>query len=358
MRFRRSQRIGILGFKMRFEDERYVRVYTRHTNTLKKIGWEGRSVWRNLLPELDRAGVFYCGGDDPVDAVATVLEMPDDIVRLGLERLIERRCIVHIPEKDCLFAPRFMEAQEAVQSNALKQKLKRDRAKARRALADLSADPKVASLIESDDEPSDTSGVVNSGSQKPQTTPEGSTPTPEGSTPTLCDNLKPSLPSRAEPNLGGGGAQPVPTLLREHPDEHFNSRDDIPLAYYRPSDWLIDDARAKGLTEDEITGTLDRYRKSSRQVIGRQGGHDKAFAAFLEMTLKNRGGPNGQTGRTATGRSTPPGRTSSKPPASRAAGGANGGTGNPPRPTSERDERARARAKRIFASAPSRRSSG
>jgi hypothetical protein len=39
---------------MDYANERYVRLYTRDTTTVKLLGWQGRLVWWSLLRKLDR----------------------------------------------------------------------------------------------------------------------------------------------------------------------------------------------------------------------------------------------------------------------------------------------------------------
>lgn len=105
---------------MNFEDEPYVRVYKRKTITTKLIGWEGRMVLRSLLLEVDRAGALELEGMDPAEALAALDEMPIEFVRVGMARLIERG-VVTIRD-GVLFIPRFLEAQEARQSDAQRQR--------------------------------------------------------------------------------------------------------------------------------------------------------------------------------------------------------------------------------------------
>lgn len=105
---------------MNFEDEPYVRVYKRKTVTTKLIGWEGRMVLRSLLLEVDRAGVLDLDGMDPAEALVALDEMPLEHAKVGMGRLIERGVVVI--QNGVLFIPRFMEAQEARQSDAQRQR--------------------------------------------------------------------------------------------------------------------------------------------------------------------------------------------------------------------------------------------
>ncbi len=113
---------------MNFEDERYVRVYTRKTVTTKLIGWEGRATLHALLLEVDRAGVLDLEGEGPAEALSALSELPIEVTRIGMPRLIERG-VVTIRDNQ-LVLPRFLEAQESRQSDAQRQRESR----AKRAL--------------------------------------------------------------------------------------------------------------------------------------------------------------------------------------------------------------------------------
>ena len=55
---------------MNFEDEDYVRLYTRDTVTWELLGWEGHCVLTLMLRgKFDRAGVFVTGSHDLSRAV-------------------------------------------------------------------------------------------------------------------------------------------------------------------------------------------------------------------------------------------------------------------------------------------------
>lgn len=110
---------------MNFEDERYVRVYTRKTVTTKLLGWEGRACLHALLLEVDRAGVLELEGMDPADALSALSDIPVEFARVGMARILERG--VAVVSDGRLFLPRFLEAQEARQSDAQRQRESRAR---------------------------------------------------------------------------------------------------------------------------------------------------------------------------------------------------------------------------------------
>lgn len=110
---------------MNFEDERYVRVYTRKTFTTKTLGWEGRLVFWSLLVEVDRAGVLETGGREPALVVAAMCDLPLEVARVGIARCLELGA-VEVSDRGMVI-PRFIEAQEAKQSDKARQRESRGR---------------------------------------------------------------------------------------------------------------------------------------------------------------------------------------------------------------------------------------
>lgn len=116
---------------MNFEDEPYVRIYTRDTKTWLRLGWEGQSVFSLLWRKLDRAGVLD-DVTDPVADVALVTGMPEALVSVGLERMLRLGVVEHRGTR--LVGPRYVEAQTAVKTDRLRsaelRKRRRDMARA------------------------------------------------------------------------------------------------------------------------------------------------------------------------------------------------------------------------------------
>lgn len=111
---------------MNWPDERYVRIYTRDTMGWLKLGWEAQALFYLILRQADRAGVVS-DYDDP-DGLASFLRMPPEVVRRELPRLIKNGCIAERP--GYLIVPNYVEAQEAHQTDAQRQRDFRDRRKA------------------------------------------------------------------------------------------------------------------------------------------------------------------------------------------------------------------------------------
>jgi hypothetical protein len=116
---------------MNFEDEPYVRLYTRDTKTWLKLGFEGQTVLMHLMRKLDRAGVLD-DVTDPVEDVALVIQAPLDFVRVGLQRLLKSGTLEIRGAR--LVVPRYVEGQTATKTDRLRsaelRKRRRDLARA------------------------------------------------------------------------------------------------------------------------------------------------------------------------------------------------------------------------------------
>lgn len=100
---------------MDWANERYARVYTRDTTTWKLLTWEARALLVLLLRKVDRMGVLEVGLDGHL-GVAAHVEMPPEVVEAALYQLLARGVVV---ETDGAYVlPNFLEAQEAVQTEA------------------------------------------------------------------------------------------------------------------------------------------------------------------------------------------------------------------------------------------------
>lgn len=113
---------------MNWSDERYVRLYTRDTVTWKRWGWEARAVMGLLLRKVDRSGVLDTGAHDKVEAFALLLEIPVDVAERAIAELV--RCGTLVESEGGFLLPTFIEAQEAPQSDAARQRDSRERRRA------------------------------------------------------------------------------------------------------------------------------------------------------------------------------------------------------------------------------------
>lgn len=117
---------------MRWEDERYVRLYTKDTATWKLLCWQAKCLLPLLLRKVDRAGIADIG-EDLVEGVAALVDMPPELVANGLHGdgfkhgLLTRE--VFVVHGALLVMPNYIEAQEAKQSDAARQRAHRERAR-------------------------------------------------------------------------------------------------------------------------------------------------------------------------------------------------------------------------------------
>jgi len=121
---------------MDWENERYVRVYTRNTVAWRMLPWQSKALWPLLLREVDRAGLLALDGHG-ARGLAALVELPPEVVEVGLQGLIEDGCVRLLGDGTRLFVPNFIAAQEAKQSDTHRQRESRER---RRAIAQAEAD--------------------------------------------------------------------------------------------------------------------------------------------------------------------------------------------------------------------------
>lgn len=112
---------------MRWEDERYVRVYTRDTLNWRLLGFNGRAILMLLLRQVDRAGVLEIGEVAPAEALALMLDAPLDVAEAGWRSLLATKSAVLDGTR--IVIPNFLEAQEARSSDAERQRKSRDLAR-------------------------------------------------------------------------------------------------------------------------------------------------------------------------------------------------------------------------------------
>jgi hypothetical protein len=112
---------------MRWEDERYVRLYTRDTPEWCALPWEARALFSELLRKVDRAGVMPLGRSG-VRGLAGLVRMPLEVVETALRDLLDDGCVIQ--NQEGLFLPNFLAAQEANQSDRARKAASREKAAA------------------------------------------------------------------------------------------------------------------------------------------------------------------------------------------------------------------------------------
>lgn len=112
---------------MRFEDEQFVKLYTRDTPTWKMLTWQGKACLPLILRKLDRCGMMELGKRG-VTALAALIEIPIEIVESGMSDLIEND-VLSLNQDGILLMARFLEGQETRQSDRARQRASRERAR-------------------------------------------------------------------------------------------------------------------------------------------------------------------------------------------------------------------------------------
>lgn len=135
---------------MDWSNEPYVRLFTRDTPEWIDLEWQARPTFYELMRKVDRAGVLEMGKSG-TRALARVLNLPLEVVEVGLPELLKNGCVVQ--RGTALVIPNFLEAQECVMSD----KLRKRESRAKRRAAAMAGPP-----AKSDDEP----GPVTNRDQK------------------------------------------------------------------------------------------------------------------------------------------------------------------------------------------------
>jgi hypothetical protein len=113
---------------MRWEDERYVRLYTRDTGEWILLGWEAQAVLTLAMRKCDRAGILRTGANH-ARGLAAMTGIPVDVVTRALPFLLEGDGPPMLANGPQLVIRNFIEAQEARASDAMRAKKYRERAR-------------------------------------------------------------------------------------------------------------------------------------------------------------------------------------------------------------------------------------
>lgn len=110
-----------------YEDEPYVRLYTRRTAAWKALPWEARAVYHELLRDLDRAGVIPLDGLPPAEAAAALTGYPPEVCERGVTALLLRGWLRDDPSRGCLVDPEHLARETARRSDKARAKEYRER---------------------------------------------------------------------------------------------------------------------------------------------------------------------------------------------------------------------------------------
>ncbi len=125
-----------------WENERYVKLYTRDTIDWCSLPWQGRAVWPLLMRKLDRGGRLSLGNrglEGAAAGIAGLIQLPVEVVEPGLAALLADGTVV--VEGTELVAPNFVPAQERPQSDAARAAAYRERKAAKAAATHAITEP-------------------------------------------------------------------------------------------------------------------------------------------------------------------------------------------------------------------------
>ncbi len=118
---------------MEWNDEHYVKLFTRNTLTWKSWTWEARTVFLMLLRRVNMAGFLETGDLDPVEAIALQIDVPAHIVEIGLKQLLKSKTCELLDQ--AVLISKFVDAQETPKSPQQAKRDHRERVKTRRRTA-------------------------------------------------------------------------------------------------------------------------------------------------------------------------------------------------------------------------------
>jgi hypothetical protein len=132
---------------MRWEDERYIRFYTRNPPEWCVMKWQSRGLMGLILREVDRAGILELGKLG-LRAVAVAVRAPWEEIEAPLHELLEDGCVVFREDLRVLVVPNFIDAQEAPASDKARQRAARERARDIARARSLLVTPPIQSVTE------------------------------------------------------------------------------------------------------------------------------------------------------------------------------------------------------------------
>jgi len=227
---------------MDWQDERYVRLFTRDTPEWCSWPWEARALFPLLMRKVDRGGELGLGRLG-ARGVSSCVALPEEVCRVGLEALVDTGTIEM--RGQVLWIRNFQPAQEATMSNAAKVRDHRERKRAK-WLKSLDVD------------------VTGCNSMKPDVTG--------------CNSMKPDVtPSLAEPSLASKEA-----LLSSGDDQQVRDHREMKHAKWLKS--LDVDVTGCNSMKPDVTPSLAEPSLASKEALLSSGDDQPALLDELAPT--------------------------------------------------------------------------
>jgi len=129
-----------------WQDEQFIKVYTRDTGEWTLLSWDAQALLLQILRKVDRSGVLQLGkhGARVLPAALGHREQAERITA-ALAELTADGCVILRPE--CLVVPNFIAAQTSRQSDKARQQSARDRRRAESMGSSLPADKETSQNV-------------------------------------------------------------------------------------------------------------------------------------------------------------------------------------------------------------------
>jgi hypothetical protein len=110
---------------MNWQDEPWIKLYTRDTVSWKLLPWQSKALLLLLLRKVDRAGVMDIGNHKPEHAITAITDIPLEVVEVGLKPLLDNGTFEVVG--NALVCVNFVDAQSTAQSDKARQKASREK---------------------------------------------------------------------------------------------------------------------------------------------------------------------------------------------------------------------------------------
>lgn len=198
---------------LNWEDERYVRLYTRDTPEWCLLSWQARGLFALILRAVDRAGVIELGRVG-IKGVAVALRASWPEIEAPLRELIDDGCVAIRDEDNALILPNFIDAQEARQTDRARQKASRERRK---------VGPKTSDARDTNPAPCDETVTPRDPLSQNVTEPSHAVTSSHTLSPAVtlavlsCTKLSRAVPSVTPQSCASADANKILEALRAHP---------------------------------------------------------------------------------------------------------------------------------------------
>jgi hypothetical protein len=109
---------------MRWEDERYVKVYVRDTPEFLAMSWQARCLLHELVRKVDRAGILKVGKLG-MEGIALALRAPLAEIESPIRELLEEKRLEWNKDQGTFLIPNHIEAQTTPQTDASRKRRER-----------------------------------------------------------------------------------------------------------------------------------------------------------------------------------------------------------------------------------------